>query len=61
MIVSINENIKIASVALLEIKREKNPGGQRYSNTWPLRYRCSALPTELRRPTHCEQVNLFVE
>ena len=47
MIVSLNEDIKIASVALLEIKLEKNPGGQRDSNTWPLRYRCNALPTEL--------------
>ena len=27
MIVSLNEDIKIASVALLEIKLEKNPGG----------------------------------
>ena len=48
---SLNKDIKIASVALRKLNGKKT-GGQLHSKTWLLRHRCSALPTELWRPTH---------
>ena len=43
-----------------KFKPEKKISGlQQDSNPWPLRYRCSALPTELWRPIYWEQTRLF--
>ena len=39
-----------AGVTLLEQRPEKNSGSERDSNPRPLRYQCSALPTELSKP-----------
>ena len=40
----------IAVVTLLEQRPEKISGSERDLNPRPLRFRCSALPTELSKP-----------
>ena len=39
-----------AAVTLLEQRPENNSGSERDSHPRPLRYWCSALPTELSKP-----------
>ena len=48
---------KFKQLKILARKKKENSGFQRYSNPWPLRYRCSALP-ELWRPICWEQTNV---
>ena len=42
----------------MRVARKKNSGLQQDSNPWPLRSRCSALPTEL---THTWRAGQFIE
>ena len=50
---NLNEDMIVAvviAILAMATRPEKISGLQRYLNPWHLRYRCSALPTELQRP-----------
>ena len=47
-----------AAVTLVEQRPEKKKGSERNSNPRPLRWRCSALPTELSKPHESGRMRL---
>ena len=48
------------SKAIVKLKPEKNSGLNGIQNPWPLRYQCSALPTELSSYLGATTVTLWV-